>query len=62
MIEINKLEEEKKKKYDTENLFKNSILENNQQEKLDKECNKIVKYKEPFIKRILKKIKSIFKW
>ena len=62
LIEINKLEEEKKKKYNTENIFKNSELKNSQQEKKDKECNKIIKYKESFIKRIFRKIKSIFKW
>ena len=62
LIEINKLEEEKKKKYNTENIFKNSELKNIQQEKKDKECNKIIKYKESFIKRIFRKIKSIFKW
>ena len=62
LIEINKLEEEKKKKYNTENIFKNSGLKNSQQEKKDKECNKIIKYKESFIKRIFRKIKSIFKW
>lgn len=60
-LEINKLEEEKKKKYDVENLFKNNMVENNQQEKSNKECNKIVKYKESFIKRIFRQIKSIFK-
>ena len=57
LIEINKLEEEKKKKYNTENIFKNS-----QQEKTNKKYNKIIKYKESFIKRIFRKIKSIFKW
>ena len=62
LIEINKLEEEKKKKYNTENIFKNSELKNSQQEKKDKECNKIIKYKESFIKRIFRKIKYILKW
>ena len=62
LIEINKLEEEKKKKYNTENIFKNSELKNSQQEKTNKKYNKIIKYKESFIKRIFRKIKSIFKW
>ena len=62
LIEINKLEEEKKKKYNTENIFKNSELKNSQQEKTNKKYNKIIKYKESFIKRIFRKIKYILKW
>ena len=57
-----KLEEEKSKKYSSENLFKkkNTIMSSQTENEKSKEMS-IEVYKESFIKKLIKKIKSFFK-
>lgn len=59
--EINKIEEEKKKKYDYEILFENSHSEGEHKEIMNDECNKIIEYKETIIKKVIRYIKAIFR-
>lgn len=59
LIERNRIEKEKKQKYNVDNLFKVKSLKENQQEEV-KENSELIKYKEPILKRIINKIKAIF--
>ena len=59
LIERNRIEKEKKQKYNVDNLFKVKSLKENQQEVV-KENSELIKYKEPILKRIINKIKAIF--
>ena len=62
--EIAKYEEELREKYNPDNLFKkNQTTINNYQENTNVNENEtaMIQYKESFIKKILNKIKSIFK-
>lgn len=59
LIERNRIEKEKKQKYNVDNLVKVKSLKENQQEEV-KENSELIKYKEPIIKRIINKIKAIF--
>lgn len=59
LIERNRIEKEKKQKYNEDNLFKVKSLKENQQEEV-KENSELIKYKEPILKRIINKIKAIF--
>ena len=54
-----KEEEELRKKYNSDNIFKNKKTINN--DNSISESMQIVKYKEPFFKKILNKIKMFFK-
>lgn len=59
--ELYEIEEEKKKKYNTENLFKANKEENDIVEGIENQNTEISVYKESFLKKIWMKIKSIFK-
>lgn len=59
LIERNRIEKEKKQKYNVDNLFKVKSLKENQQEEV-KENSELIKYKEPILKKIINKIKAIF--
>ena len=60
-IELEHIEEEKRKQYDPNNIFKRNNRNLEEKEKPDlKGCN-VIKYREPFIKRMLNKLKSIFR-
>ena len=60
-IELEHIEKEKRKKYDKNDNFENNNRNMEEKEKTDfKECN-VIKYREPFIKRMLNKLKSIFR-
>ena len=60
-IELEHIEKEKRKKYDPNNIFKRNNRNLEEKEKPDlKGCN-VIKYREPFIKRMLNKLKSIFR-
>ena len=57
-----KIEEEKRKKYNPENIFKNktTIIKTKDIKTMSQEID-MVEYKESFFKRIMNKIKSIFR-
>ena len=60
-IELEHIEEGKRKQYDPNNIFKRNNRNLEEKEKPDlKGCN-VIKYREPFIKRMLNKLKSIFR-
>lgn len=52
-----KIEEEKREKYNTQNLFKRNIKKD-KKEKESKNCKEITQYKESWIKILIKKLKG----
>lgn len=55
-----KLEDTKKEKYKTEDLFSTSSEEDNQEQAIENDTTEIVVYKENIFKKIFSKIKSFF--
>lgn len=60
-IELEHIEEEKRKQYDPDNIFKRDNRNLEEKEKPDLKEYNVITYKEPLIKRILNKLKSIFR-
>lgn len=59
-IELERIEDEKRKQYNPNNIFKKNNYSSEVEEKPSmKDCD-IVKYKESLLKRMLNKLKSIF--
>lgn len=58
--ELTKLEDEKRKIYNPDNIFKKNNLKESEEEKSIKNEVSIVEYKESIIKRIITKIKNLF--
>ena len=54
-------EKEKKRKYNLDNLFRNKVQENQEQENTVTNELAMEEYKEPILKRILNKIKTFFR-
>ena len=59
-VKINELEEEKRKKYNPDNIFKKHEVNKNVIENVTQNTVTMVEYKEPILKKIINKIKGIF--